>query len=110
MIMNLIMSFVRSQVDNLLGQATKEIDRLGDEVAGGLRNALNPLSGGGWTGQGFEKFQEEMTSVVFPEIAAIATGGIDFVGAFQSAAGIIEQADEAISGIVNSVVDAFDIF
>ena len=47
MIMNLIMSFVRSQVDGLLGQATKEIDRLGDEVAGGLRNALNPLSNGG---------------------------------------------------------------
>jgi len=110
MIMNLIMSFVRSQVDNLLGQATKEIDRLGDEVAGGLRNALNPLQNGMWTGQGAEKFYEEMTSVVFPEIAAIATGGIDFIGAFGQAANIIEQADEAISGIVNSVVDMFDIF
>lgn len=110
MIMNLILSFVRSQVDNLLGQATKEIDRLGDEVTGGLQNALNPLQNGMWTGQGAEKFYEEMTSVVFPEIAAIATGGIDFVGAFQGAAGIIEQADEAISGIIGSVVDAFDIF
>ncbi|MBK8135163.1 MAG: hypothetical protein IPK52_04895 [Chloroflexi bacterium] len=109
MIMNLIMSFIRSQVDNLLGQATKEIDRLGDEVAGGLRNALNPLQNGMWTGQGAEKFYEEMTSVVFPEIAAIATGGIDFIGAFPGAANIIEQADEAISGIVNSVVDMFDI-
>lgn len=110
MIMNLILSFVRSQVDNLLGQATKEIDRLGDEVAGGLRNALNPLQNGMWTGQGAEKFYEEMTSVVFPEIASIATGGIDFIGAFQSAAGIIEQADQSIAGMVNSVVDMFDIF
>jgi len=110
MIMNLIMSFVRSQVDNLLGQATKEIDRLGDEVTGGLKNALNPLQNGMWTGQGADKFFEEMTGVVFPEIASIATGGVDFIGAFQNAANIIEQADEAISGIVNSVVDMFDIF
>lgn len=110
MIVNLILSFVKSQTQGLLNQATKEIDRLGDEVTGGLKNALNPLQGGMWTGQGANKFFEEMTSVVFPEIAAIATGGIDFIGAFNGAANIIEQADEAISGIVNSVVDMFDIF
>lgn len=110
MFMGIIMSFIKSQVNNLLGQATKEIDRLGDEVAGGIRNALNPLQNGMWTGAGANKFFDEMTGVVFPEIAAIATGGMDFVGAFGQAASIIEQADEAISGIVNSVVDAFDIF
>ncbi len=110
MIVNLILSFVKSQTQGLLGQATKEVDRLGDEVTGGLKNALNPLQGGMWTGQGANKFFEEMTSVVFPEIASIATGGIDFIGAFNGAANIIEQADEAISGIVNSVVDMFDIF
>jgi hypothetical protein len=110
MIMNLIMSFIRSQVDNLLGQATKEIDKLGDEVAGGIRNALNPLMNGMWTGEGANRFFDEMQNVVFPEIASIATGGMDFIGAFGQAASIIEQADEAITGIVNSVVDAFDIF
>jgi hypothetical protein len=110
MILNAILSFVRDQVDNLLNQANKEVDRLQDEVTGGIRNALNPLENGMWTGQGAQKFYEEMRSVVFPEIAAIATGGIDFIGAFQSAAGIIEQADEAISGIISSVVDSFDIF
>lgn len=47
----ILLSFVRSQVDNLLQNATKEVDRLQDEVLSGLRNAMNPLSGGGWTGQ-----------------------------------------------------------
>lgn len=110
MIMGLIMSLVKSQTQSLLGQATKEIDKLSDEVTGGLKNALNPLQGGMWTGQGANKFYEEMTSMVFPEIAAIATGGIDFIGAFGAASSIIEQADEAISGILGSVVDMFDIF
>lgn len=107
---NLILSFIRSQSDNLLNQATREITKLSDEVTGGIRNALNPLQGGMWTGQGANKFFEEMTSVVFPEIASIATGGFDFIGAFQNAANIIQQADEAISGLVNSVVDTFDFF
>lgn len=110
MFMGIIMSFIKSQVQNLLGQATKEINRLGEEVTGGLRNALNPLQNGAWTGQGAQKFYEEMQNIVFPEIASIATGGMDFIGAFNQAANIIEQADEAISGIVNSVVDTFDIF
>lgn len=43
----ILLSFVRSQVDNLLQNATKEVDRLQDEVLSGLRNAMNPLSGGG---------------------------------------------------------------
>ncbi len=51
-----------------------------------------------------------MENVVFPEIMSIMTGGISFVGAFQNAANIIEQADEAISGMIGGVVDAFDIF
>jgi hypothetical protein len=110
MIVGLLLSFVRSQVDNLLQNATKEVDRLQDEVLSGLRNALNPLRNGAWTGQGAEKFYDEMESVVFPEIMSIMTGGISFVGAFQNAANIIEQADQAISGMIGGVVDAFDIF
>lgn len=110
MLGNLFLSFIRSQSNDLMSQATKQVERLTDEVVGGLRNSLSPLEGGMWTGQGANKFYEEMANIVFPEIAAIATGGFDFIGAFQGAADIIEQADEAISGIVNSVVDTFDFF
>lgn len=108
MIGNLIFSFIRDQVDDLIGQGTKQIDRMQDEVLNGLRQSLNPLEGGGWSGQGADKFFTEMSQVVVPEIMSVATGGFDFFGAFGQIANMMEQADEGISGLLGGIGDMFD--
>jgi hypothetical protein len=110
MFVDTILSFVADQVDNLTSQATQQVDRLSDEVLGGIRQSLNPLRSGAWTGQGAERFYGEMEQMVFPMILSIVTGGMDFTGMISQAAGIITQADEAISGLFGGIVDAFDIF
>ncbi|MCU0474577.1 MAG: WXG100 family type VII secretion target [Anaerolineae bacterium] len=110
MFVDMILSFVADQVDSLMGQATQQVDRLSDEVMGGLRGALNPLRSGAWTGQGAERFYGEMEQMVFPMILSIVTGGTDFTGIIRNAANIITQADEAVSGLFGGIVDMFDIF
>ncbi len=110
MFIDMILSFVADQVDSLTGQATQQVDRLSDEVLGGLRQSMNPLRSGAWTGQGAERFYSEMEQMVFPMILSIVTGGGDFTGMIGQAAGIINQADEAISGMFGGIVDMFDIF
>lgn len=110
MFVDTILSFVADQVDSLVSQGTREIDRLSDEVMGGIRQSLNPLRSGAWTGQGAERFYSEMEQMVFPMILSIVTGGMDFTGMIQQAAGIITQADEAINGMFGGIIDMFDIF
>jgi len=110
MFIEMILSFVADQVDSLTGQATQQVDRLTDEVMGGLKQSLNPLQGGAWTGQGADRFYGEMEQMVFPMIMSIVTGGGDFTGMISQAAGIMTQADEAISGLFGGIVDMFDIF
>lgn len=110
MFVDMILSFVADQVESLTGQATQQVERLTDEVMGGIRQSMNPLRNDGWTGAGAERFYSEMEQVVFPMIVSIVTGGMDFTGMIRQAAGIITQADEAISGMFGGVVDMFDIF
>jgi hypothetical protein len=110
MFVDMILSFVADQVESLIGQATREVDRLSDEVMGGIRQTMNPLRSGAWTGQGAERFYSEMEQMVFPMILSIVTGGMDFTGIIRNAANIISQADDAVGGIFGGIIDMFDIF
>lgn len=102
-----IFSCVMNEVQDVVGQITQQAN-LVEEVAGGIRNGMNPIMGGAWTGQGAQAFIEEVQSRLIPEITALIASIGGFGGNIMGAMDIIQQADNDVLGVAGQIADVFD--
>jgi len=102
-----LFSCVLNEVQDVAGQIVQQAN-LVEEVAGGIRNGMNPIMGGAWTGQGAQAFIEEVQSRLIPEIMALIASIAGFGGGISSAMDIVQQADNDVLGVAGQVADVFD--
>lgn len=102
-----IFSCVMGDVQDVVNQVVQQAN-LVEEVAGGIRNGMNPIVGGAWTGQGAQAFIQEVQTRLIPEIMALIASIMGFGGGITSALDIIQQADNDVFGVVGQVTDIFD--
>jgi uncharacterized protein YukE len=102
-----LLSFARSVVDGVLGQITSQLNFVNDSALAPINSMVDAVTGGVWRGKGADAFVAEMKGSVIPEIGSI-TGSIGSIGgAIRKGEEIIEQADNAVAGIINGLGDIF---
>lgn len=104
------MSFFTCFIDDVVDTVNQVAQQANvvDDVQNMLRNGMQPIEGGGWTGDGARAFIDEVNGRLLPEIAQLMASIAGFGGGITSAIDIVSGfADEAF-GVVNSVCDFFD--
>jgi len=96
---------VRDAVSKISQQA-----QLGEGVSSSIRGAADPLLGGMWRGQGANAFGDELMTRFLPQLADLIAAIGGFSLNLNQATSMIEEADGSAAGIVNGIVDAFDVF
>jgi uncharacterized protein YukE len=94
-------------VEDVLNQVTRQANQV-EDVVGGIRGGMQPIMGGGWTGQGATAFVEEVQSRVIPEIMALIASIMGFGGGITNALNVVQQADNDVFNVVGQVTDVFD--
>ncbi|MBI5961792.1 MAG: WXG100 family type VII secretion target [Chloroflexi bacterium] len=102
-----IFTCVMDDVTDVVNQVTRQAGQVEDMV-GSVRGGMQPIIGGGWTGQGAQAFIEEVQSRLIPEIMALIASISGFGGGITQAMDFIREADDGVLGVVNNVGDIFD--
>jgi len=109
MVLGILLKFARMAVEGVLNQITQQINVIQDQVLQVIMSQLNPLRDA-WKGQGANRFFDEMENQVVPNIRQMMSYGGDYAGNIRKAMDLIEQADQRANGIINGILDVFDIF
>jgi uncharacterized protein YukE len=102
-----VFSCVMNDVQDVLNQVTQNSQQV-EDVVGHIRGGMQPIQGGGWTGQGAQAFIEEVQSRLIPEIMALIASISGFGGGITQALDIVGQGDNDVFGVVSNVADIFD--
>lgn len=109
MVLGILLKFARAAVDGVLNQIAQQVNVVQDQVLQVIMSQMNPLRDA-WKGQGANRFFEEMESQVIPNIRQMMNYGNDYASNIRKAMDLIEQADQRASGIINGILDEFNIF
>jgi uncharacterized protein YukE len=102
-----VFTCVIDEVEDVVRQVTQQANMV-DDVVGGIRSGMQPIMGGAWVGEGAQAFIEEVNGRLIPEIMQLIASIMGFGGGINFATDIIQQADDEVSGLANSLGDIFD--
>lgn len=109
MVLGILLKFARAAVEGVMSQITQQINVVQDQVLQVIMSQLNPLRDA-WKGQGANRFFEEMEQQVLPNIQKMMNYGGDYTSNIRKAMDLIEGADQRAMGIINGILDDFNIF
>jgi WXG100 family type VII secretion target len=92
---------------DVVNQVNRQAQQVEDMV-GSVRGGMQPIIGGGWTGQGAQAFIEEVQSRLIPEVMALIASIAGFGGGITQAMDLVREADDGVFGVVNTIGDVFD--
>jgi hypothetical protein len=75
-----IFSFMEDAISGIISSILSQFNFIQDLITAPLRGMISQVTSGMWTGDGANKFVNEMTSEVIPMLASILTGGNAFAG------------------------------
>src|SRR5712692_1124662 len=102
-----IFSTVINEVEDAVNTVTKQAGQISG-IKDALNSALNPISGGAWTGKGAQAFEEEMQSLILPQFEGLAEQITGLAGGINSALEIVKDVDALTSVPVDAVESAID--
>jgi len=102
-----VFSCVIDEVQDVVGQVVQQSNQV-EEMVGGIRNGMQPIMGGAWTGQGARAFIEEVQTRLIPEVMQLIASIAGFGGNITGAMGLIQEADNQVFGVVGQITDVFD--
>jgi WXG100 family type VII secretion target len=102
-----IFTCVMDDVLDVVNQVNRQAQQVEDMV-GSVRGGMQPIIGGGWTGQGAQAFIEEVQSRLIPEVMALIASIAGFGGGITQAMDLVREADDGVFGVVNTIGDVFD--
>ncbi len=102
-----LFSCIINDVQDVVSQVAQQANQV-DEVGNMIKNGMQPIIGGAWTGQGANAFIEEVNTRLVPQILQLFASIGGFGGGITSALDIISQADNQVSSVVGGLADTFD--
>jgi len=103
-----LLRFARMVVQNVMSQLTQQVNVIEDQAMSPMRNMIQEVVNGVWIGEGANAFVEEVSSLFIPGIGRVAET-INIVNSnLQHAIDVLEQADQQVTSLVNSLGDLFD--
>jgi uncharacterized protein YukE len=102
-----LIRFARQVVQNVLSQLTQQFNIIQEQAFSPMQAMVQQVTDGVWVGKGADAFVDEVSSIMMPGVGKIGDGINVFSKNIQNAMDVMDQADEQVSGIVNSLGDLF---
>jgi len=102
-----IFTFIADEIVEQVNTYQKQNQQC-EQTVGNIRQAMNPIQGGAWVGQGASAFIQEVISKLLPDIAQLIAAIAGFGGGMGKALNIMQNADKMVSGIADQVSGVFD--
>jgi uncharacterized protein YukE len=106
-IISALIRFARQVVQNVLSQLTQQFNVVQEQAYSPMQAMVQQVTDGMWIGKGADAFVDEVSSLMMPGVGKIGDGINLFGKNIQNAMDVMDQADEQVSGIVNSLGDLF---
>ena len=106
-IISAVLRFARQVVQNILSQLTQQFNVIQEQAYSPMQAMVQQVADGMWVGKGADAFVDEVSSIMMPNVGKIGDGINLFGKNIQNAMDVMDQADEQVSGIVNSLGDLF---
>ena len=102
-----ILRIARSVVNSVMSIITSQVNLIQDAITSPLRSMVGQVTGGIWKGDGAERFVNEMTSEVIPQLVSIGSMNMGFGNAIKKALDFMDIADRQATSKANELVDIF---
>jgi len=102
-----IFTFIADEISEQVQQYQRQQQQC-EQVVGNIRQGMNPIQGGAWTGQGARAFIREIMTRLVPHIMELIAAIAGFGGNMTKALNVVTQADKMVSGIAGQLSDVFD--
>lgn len=103
-----IFKCVFDAVSSIVSQIMSQINIVQQSITAPLRSWVGQVTSGIWVGDGANKFVEEMTSQVIPQLASIMTINTNFANSIKKTLDTLQQAVQTATGIANTLPDVFN--
>ena len=102
-----LIRFARQVVQNVMSQLMQQFNVVQEQAFSPMQAMVQQVTDGVWIGKGADAFVEEVSSIMMPGVGKIGDGISVLSKNIQNAMDVMDQADEQVSGIVNSLGDLF---
>ena len=105
------MSFLKiifSAVSGIVSQIMQQVNIVQQAITAPLRQWVSAVTGGIWKGDGANKFVEEMTSQVIPQLASIMVINTNFANSIKKSLDTMQQAVNSATNIANTLGDIYN--
>jgi len=102
-----ILRFARQVVANIMSQLMKQFDVIEQQAANPMKAMVQQVMGGAWVGKGADAFVEEVSNLMLPGVGQIGDGISTFHKNIANAIQVMDRADQAVSNMVNGLMDEF---
>jgi hypothetical protein len=106
-----LLSLVFGGVEGIISEILEQFNNVQELAISPLKVIIEQVVGGVWVGEGADAFVKELESLAIPGIGQVGDSINQFGKNVTSSVDLIRAADEAVSGIISSVLDdAFSFF
>jgi hypothetical protein len=105
--MGFVLILIRNAVEGVMSSITTLLNRVTQEVTSPLRMMINQVTGGEWTGDGADRFVNEMNTEVLVELRNMISINNSFSGAIRKSLNVFDQAEKTALSKVNDLGDIF---
>jgi hypothetical protein len=105
-----LMRMARGVLDTVLSGFTQQLNIVGDQALNPIQAIIQQVTDGVWRGEGANKFVEEVSTLLIPELGQVMGQISTMSGNLQSASGIIDGADIEVDQLVKGASEVFNFF
>lgn len=102
-----LLRIARSVVLNVVRTVTSQVNMVQEAVASPIRAMVQQVIGGAWRGEGAERFADEMTSLIIPQLSDLTRSFTNTSSSINKALNTMNRADKASARIANGLSDVF---
>ena len=102
-----LLRIARSIVLNVVRTVTNQVNMVQEAITSPLRTMVQQVLGGAWRGNGADRFAEEMTSLIIPQLSDLSTSFSNTGNYINRALNTMNRADKNASKIAGGLSDVF---
>ncbi len=102
-----LIRMARAILQRVLSELGQVLNTVRDQALAPMRQMVQQVTGGIWIGQGANAFVEEVSSLMIPGVGRVMDQVTTMSGNLRRAQEIIDQADQRVQGMANSLSDVF---
>ena len=106
-LMSALLRFARQVVSSVSSQLTQQFNVVEQAALAPMRGIIGQVTGGVWKGDGANKFVEEVSKLMIPNVGKVGQQIQAFNQNIQRAVQVMDQADAKVNSLVRGLADVF---